>query len=91
MHTTYDGYRIAEEDLAQRGPGDFLATSADGSVRQSGGLSFRLANAGEDVTLMSDAATDARALLEDDPTLSLHPELFAQLQSVFTLEEGLIS
>ena len=27
MRTTYDGYRIAEQDLAQRGPGDFLATA----------------------------------------------------------------
>ena len=91
MRTTYDGYRIAEEDLAQRGPGDFLATSADGTVRQSGGLSFRLANAGEDVSLMADAATDARALLESDPSLSSYPDLLSRLRAVFTLEEGLIS
>ena len=49
MRTTYDGYAIAEQDLIQRGPGDFLASASDGSVRQSGGLTFRLADAGEDV------------------------------------------
>ncbi len=91
MRTTYDGYRIAEEDLAQRGPGDFLATAADGSVRQSGGLSFRLADAGEDVSLLSDAAADARALLQEDPALSRHPLLAQKIREMFTLEEGLIS
>ncbi|MBQ5772168.1 MAG: ATP-dependent DNA helicase RecG, partial [Clostridia bacterium] len=48
MRTTYDGFAIAEQDLAQRGPGDFLGSGADGTLRQSGGLSFRLANAAED-------------------------------------------
>ena len=91
MHTTYDGYRIAEQDLAQRGPGDFLATSADDAVRQSGGLSFRLADAGEDVGLLTDAATDARELLAADPTLASYPLLAARIRDLFSLETGLIS
>ena len=91
MRTTYDGYRIAEQDLAQRGPGDFLATGADDAVRQSGGLSFRLANAGEDVSLLTDAATDARELLESDPTLSSAPLLLERIRTMFTQETGLIS
>ncbi|MBQ9773041.1 MAG: ATP-dependent DNA helicase RecG [Clostridia bacterium] len=91
MRTTYDGYRIAEEDLAQRGPGDFLATGADQAVRQSGGLSFRLADAGEDVSLLTDASIDARALLDGDADLSRHPLLRARIDALFTLEEGLIS
>ncbi len=91
MHTTYDGYKIAEHDLAQRGPGDFLATTADGTVRQSGGLTFRLADAGEDLTLMTDASADARALLDTDPSLRAYPLLARRIESMFTLEEGLIS
>jgi len=91
MRTTYDGYRIAEEDLAQRGPGDFLAASEGGTVRQSGGLSFRLANAGEDASLLTDASTDAREILEADPTLDAHPALLARIRETFTVEQGLIS
>ncbi len=91
MCTTYDGYRIAEEDLAQRGPGDFLATASDRSVRQSGGLSFRLADAGEDISILTDASADARELLETDGTLSAYPALAERVRTAFTLEAGLIS
>ncbi len=91
MRTTYDGYRIAEQDLARRGPGDFLAASEDTTVRQSGGLAFRLADAGEDVSLLTDATADARALLESDPTLEGAPLLRERVREMFTLEEGLIS
>ncbi len=91
MRTTYDGYRIAEEDLAHRGPGDFLATAEGSTVRQSGGLTFRLADAGEDVSLLTDASEDARALLATDPTLASHPLLSEQIREMFTMEDGLIS
>lgn len=91
MRTTYDGYAIAEQDLLQRGPGDFLATSQDGSVRQSGGLTFRLANAGEDIGLMTDATSDARALLSTDPALSEHPVLCDRIGAMFSIDQGLIS
>lgn len=91
MHTTYDGYAIAEQDLIQRGPGDFLASSADGSVRQSGGLSFRLADAGEDLSILTDATADARALLDSDTTLSGYPELALRVQAMFSIDSGLIS
>ncbi|MBR4933298.1 MAG: V-type ATP synthase subunit B, partial [Clostridia bacterium] len=79
MHTTYDGYEIAEKDLAQRGPGDFLAVGDDSAVRQSGGLVFRLADAGEDVTLLRDASEDAASLLRADPALHAHAQLAAQI------------
>lgn len=91
MHTTYDGYAIAEQDLLQRGPGDFLATAQDGSVRQSGGLSFRLANAGEDISLMSDATSDARALLAQDASLKNNPALSERIGNMFSIDAGLIS
>lgn len=79
MRTTYDGYAIAERDLAQRGPGDFLATSDDGSVRQSGELSFRLGNLASDAALLTAASTDAAALAASDPSLAAHPALRARV------------
>jgi len=87
----YDGYTIAEEDLTQRGPGDFLSTSADGAVRQSGGLSFRLADAGADVSLLTAATEDARAMLAEDAALNAYPLLKNRLDAVFSVEDGLIS
>ena len=91
MRTTYDGYRIAEQDLAQRGPGDFLATAEGGMVRQSGGLSFRLADAGEDISVLTEAAADARELLATDPDLATHPLLREHIKGLFSIEAGLIS
>ena len=73
MRTTYDGYAIAEKDLAQRGPGDFLAPADGAGIRQSGG--FRLAESWSDAELMNHAFGHARDILTDDPTLTEYPEL----------------
>ena len=81
MRTTYDGFRIAEQDLAQRGPGDFLAPAAGGSIRQSGG--FRLAECCHDADLMNRALSDARDLLAADPALDMHPLLRDAVRSLF--------
>jgi ATP-dependent DNA helicase RecG len=60
MRETNDGFRIAEEDLRLRGPGEILGT------RQSGDVAFRVATA-EDVQELADVATsDAQLLLERD-------------------------
>lgn len=91
MRTTYDGYAIAEQDLLQRGPGDFLGSSAGGNVRQSGGLSFRLADAGEDSAILTDATSDARALLQSSPKLDEYPALSTRVSAMFEIESGLIS
>jgi len=45
MEKEHDGFKIAEADLAQRGPGEFLGT------RQSGLGDFRLANLARDMRL----------------------------------------
>ena len=64
MRDTNDGFRIAEEDLRLRGPGEILGT------RQSGDVSFRVARP-EDVEVLAPIAqTDARLLLERDGGLS---------------------
>ena len=73
MRTTYDGYEIAEKDLAQRGPGDFLAPAGGAGIRQSGG--FRLADTWSDAELMNHAFEYARRMLEEDPSLTGHPLL----------------
>ena len=91
MRTTYDGFAIAEQDLEQRGPGDFLGVAADGPVRQSGELTFRLANAAEDAGLLTQAAADARDLAADDPGLTAHPLLRARVSGMFAMESGLLS
>ena len=91
MKSCYDGYTIAERDLEMRGPGDFLRGNGDASVRQSGGVKFRLAALCDDMGLMKNAFSEARALLESDPTLSEHPELQRRVDSLFTLEGGTIN
>lgn len=81
MRTTYDGFQIAEQDLAQRGPGDFLAPAAGGSIRQSGG--FRLAEGWQDAELMNKAFEHARTLLAADPGLLAYPLLQESVRAVF--------
>ncbi|MBQ8551978.1 MAG: ATP-dependent DNA helicase RecG [Clostridia bacterium] len=65
MRTTYDGFKIAEFDLGERGPGDFLRSGED-DVRQHGDLRFRLANLCEDMELFDAAVRAARAKREEN-------------------------
>jgi len=58
MRETNDGFRIAEEDLRLRGPGEILGT------RQSGEEAFRVARA-EDVEELAQVAQDDALLLLD--------------------------
>lgn len=64
MRTTYDGFKIAEFDLGERGPGDFIP-SGDGDVRQHGELKFRLANLCEDMELLEAAVKAAKKTLAE--------------------------
>ncbi|HUH66515.1 MAG TPA: ATP-dependent DNA helicase RecG [Syntrophales bacterium] len=59
MEETNDGFRIAEEDLAIRGPGEFLGT------RQSGVPDFRIANILRDSKILIEARADAFSVAED--------------------------
>jgi ATP-dependent DNA helicase RecG len=91
MRTTYDGYKIAEEDLALRGPGDFFRVGSGQAIRQSGGIRFRLADLCDDSDLMTQAATAARELLNSDPTLSGHPALRRTVEELFCVDSGTLS
>ncbi len=62
---TNDGFKIAEEDLRLRGPGEFLGT------RQSGLPEFLIGNIVDDREIMETARRDAFALVASDPRLAL--------------------
>jgi ATP-dependent DNA helicase RecG len=64
MRETTDGFRIAEEDLRLRGPGEILGT------RQSGDVAFRVAKAEDVAELAPIAQSDAQLLLDRDGGLS---------------------
>jgi len=63
MEETTDGFRIAEEDLKIRGPGDFLG------VRQSGLPPFKVADLLRDTPLLQEARQVAFELVDKDPKL----------------------
>jgi len=63
MEQTNDGFRIAEEDLAIRGPGDFMGT------RQSGLPDFRVANILRDAAILNEARREAFIVVQGDPSL----------------------
>ena len=63
MNKSNDGFKIAEEDLRQRGPGDLFG------VRQSGELNFRCGDIYHDSDLVKEAAMDADRILAEDPEL----------------------
>ena len=59
---TTDGYRIAEADLAIRGPGDFFK-GVGGELRQHGALAFRMADLCDDIDVLYKAFDAARKAL----------------------------
>jgi ATP-dependent DNA helicase RecG len=63
MESTNDGFVLAEADLQQRGPGDFLGT------RQAGFAELKMANL-SDVHLIEKARHYAQAIFEIDPELT---------------------
>ncbi|MFW6211379.1 MAG: ATP-dependent DNA helicase RecG [Spirochaetota bacterium] len=77
LHTSTDGFFIAEEDLRIRGPGDIAG------IQQAGYLRFRVADLGRDMQIMNDAREDAFDLLESDPGLNRreHASLRAALDA----------
>jgi ATP-dependent DNA helicase RecG len=66
MEETGDGFRIAEEDLAIRGPGEILG------VKQAGLPRLRFADLTQHVALAAEARREAERLLGDDPNLERH-------------------
>ena len=81
---TTDGFKIAEEDLALRGPGDFFGS------RQSGLPTFRVANLSYDLQTLKDAQTASASWIEQYGTSDL-PEaeaLRSRIGDLFLRAEG---
>ncbi|MCL2401210.1 MAG: ATP-dependent DNA helicase RecG, partial [Oscillospiraceae bacterium] len=64
MRETNDGFKIAEEDLKLRGPGDFFGS------RQHGLPEMRIANFAADMEILKSAQRAAETLLNADPQLN---------------------
>ena len=64
MTETRDGFRIAEEDLRLRGPGEFYG------VKQSGIPEFMIADIVRDMDILTETRDAAFALVEADPELA---------------------
>lgn len=86
MESTNDGFELAEYDLQQRGPGEFLGT------RQSGYLKLRLANI-TDIKLIEKAQYYAQQVLLNDPKLSApeHDLMRNALEHFWPSAEGDVS
>ncbi len=86
MVETNDGFVLAERDLQQRGPGEFLGT------RQAGFADLRIANL-TDVHTIEKARNLAQQLFEKDPQLSdpRHQPLLEKLNAFWGEGRGDIS
>jgi ATP-dependent DNA helicase RecG len=82
---TNDGFKIAEEDLRLRGPGEFFGT------RQSGLPDLRAANIIRDADLLEKARSEAFGLVQQDPDLARYPQLRELLRAKWKGRLGLIS
>ena len=74
---TSDGFKIAEEDLRLRGPGDFFGQ------RQHGLPGLRVADIGCGTQLLREAQGAAEALLERDPELRTCPATAERMAELF--------
>jgi ATP-dependent DNA helicase RecG len=86
MVETNNGFVLAQRDLEQRGPGEFLGT------RQSGYSELRLANL-TDIHLIEKARRHAQSIFEIDPELKSpeHHLLAQSLKRFWSLGQGDIS
>ncbi|SNR69818.1 ATP-dependent DNA helicase RecG [Desulfurobacterium atlanticum] len=64
LESTNDGFKVAEADLAFRGPGELTGT------RQSGVGEFKIADLRRDFEILKKAREDAFELIEKNPELS---------------------
>ena len=88
MCKTCDGFKIADEDLKMRGPGDFFGS------RQHGLPIFKIADMVTDSELVSLSARAAKQLIQEDPSLQKpeHRDLKIQINKLFSsVQNGAIS
>lgn len=81
LNKTNDGFKIAEEDLKLRGPGDFFG------VRQSGNFDFGIADIYTDAKVLKSASEAAGEVLDKDPELELEENRYlAEKVSEYTVK-----
>lgn len=87
MTETNDGFKIAEEDLQIRGPGDFFGS------RQHGLPEMRIASIASDMNILAQAQSEAEAVLAVDPEFSLpeNARLRARIDDLFDLNAGTLN
>jgi len=81
MKSTNDGFKIAEEDLKLRGPGDFFGS------RQHGLPEMHIANFATDMLILNQAQKAAEILLKNDPELkeTKNRKLKQQIERLFEI------
>ncbi|MBR3704500.1 MAG: ATP-dependent DNA helicase RecG, partial [Oscillospiraceae bacterium] len=77
MAKTSDGFKIAQEDLRLRGPGDFFGQ------RQHGLPALKVADLSCDMALLKEAQGAAHELLRIDPELDRHRETAKRIEELF--------
>ncbi|MGI8587286.1 MAG: ATP-dependent DNA helicase RecG [Chloroflexia bacterium] len=80
IEENHDGFRLAEEDMRLRGPGEFFGT------RQSGAFDLRMARLSDMDTLLL-ARREAEQVFGDDPALDApeHAAIRTQLEAFWAL------
>jgi len=68
-----DGFRIAEEDLLLRGPGDFIGS------KQSGLPEYKFADIKSDLEILQIATSDAEEVFNNDKNLEKKEHLFVKI------------
>ena len=84
MCKTSDGFKISEEDLRLRGPGDFFGS------RQHGLPEMHVADLGADINVLQQAQNESRRILELDPRLELpeHHALRDKVEQLYKINSA---
>lgn len=77
MKKTSDGFKIADFDLKQRGPGDFFGK------RQHGLPNLKIADMLNDIETLNECQKCAKEMLEDDYNLDKYPALCKEISNMF--------
>jgi len=83
MAETNNGFIVSEKDLELRGPGEFLGT------RQSGMISFALADIVKDTKILESARKEAFALIQEHQKTNLNESLLKELAEKFKINQDL--